>query len=158
MRVSLSLFFTCLSLLAAAPGDARENAPERPPNIVLIVSDDLGYPYHGFLGNEIVRTPNLDQLAAEGTTFTHAFSPASVCQPALQTLLSGLHPRSWKAQRGRLEEAMGERFLPRTEVEQFVTLPRQLARKGYRTFQGGETLGGRLRIGGIRRGNDRCAP
>ena len=153
--ISLSIL---LPLLAPTQGEARENPPERPPNIVFILADDLGYPYHGFTGNEIVRTPNLDRLAAEGTTFTRAFSPASVCRPALQTLLSGLHPRSWRAQRTRLEEAMGERFLRRTEVEQYVTLPRQLARKGYRTFQGGKHWEGDFRSAGFDAGTTDVVP
>jgi uncharacterized sulfatase len=157
MRVSLFLLLSVLPFLGAVAGcsedrraEGRANVlPDSRPNIVLIISDDLGYPYHGFQGNEIVQTPNIDQLAVEGTTFTHAYSSASVCRPALQTILSGLHPRSWNAQRDRLEEVMGTRFRRRSEVEQYVTLPRHLARKGYRTFQGGKHWEGNFRLAGF---------
>ncbi len=158
MRCSLFLLISMVSLLTAAPGNTRENPRERPPNIVFILSDDLGYPYHGFLGNETIRTPNLDRLAAEGTTFTRAFSTASVCQPALQTLLSGLHPRAWKAQRTRLEETNGRRFLRRVEVGQYTTLPRQLSRKGYRTFQGGKHWEGDFSLAGFDEGTTTVLP
>ena len=124
--------------MSAAPAFGESPPPNRPPNIVLIIGDDLGYPYAGFMGSHIVQTPNLDRLAAEGTTFTHGFSTASVCNPALQTLLTGLHPRAWSAQRDRLSVALGVPFWFHTEIEHYVTLARQLSRQGYRTFQGGK--------------------
>jgi len=110
----------------------------RAPNIVLIVGDDHGWPYAGFMGDRFVATPNLDQLAAAGMTFTHAFSSASMCRPALQTLLSGLHGRTWTAQLERIERDLGETLPFRTEAPHYVTLPRQLRRQGYRSFQGGK--------------------
>ncbi len=59
------LILPCL----AVPGNApyAQEAPDRPPNIVLAIRDDHGYPYFGFTGSEHVRTPNLDLLAREGT-------------------------------------------------------------------------------------------
>lgn len=118
---------------------AEANAvSRRAPNIVLIVGDDHGWPYAGFMGDRFVATPNLDRLAAAGMTFTHAFSSASVCRPALQTLLSGLHGRTWTAQLERIERELGETLPFRTEVPHYVTLPRQLGRQGYRSFQGGK--------------------
>lgn len=132
------LILALVAILFAGPALASDDRPPRLPNIVLIVGDDLGYPYAGFMGDPIVLTPNLDRLAAEGTTFTHAFSPSSVCRPALQTLLSGLHPRSWNTQRIRIEDAIGEMIPQRTEIPHYVTLPRQLGRQGYRSFQGGK--------------------
>jgi uncharacterized sulfatase len=126
--------------------------PSRRPNIVLIVGDDHGWPYAGFMGDEVVSTPNLDRLADSGMTFTHAFSSASVCGPALQTLLSGLHGRSWTAQRSRLEVELGQPIPMRSGVEHYVTLPRQLARQGYRSFQGGKHWEGSFRMAGFDEG------
>jgi len=69
----------------------------RSPNVVLIIADDHGYPYFGFMGSELVETPNIDRLAREGTVFTHGYSTASACRPALMSLLTGLHPEQWRA-------------------------------------------------------------
>jgi arylsulfatase A-like enzyme len=69
------------------------------PNVVLILADDLGYGDLGSYGATKVSTPNLDRLAREGTRFTHAYTPGSVCSPTRYSLLSGryfwrnlLHP------------------------------------------------------------------
>lgn len=138
-----------VALLALPAAEGEAQAPARAPNILLIVGDDHGYPYAGFMGNEIVETPHLDALAAAGTTFTHAFAPASICRPALQTLLSGLQPARWAAERSRLEEARGEPLPTRSEVRFFPTLPRQLARQGYRSFQGGKHWEGDFAMAGF---------
>ena len=76
-----TLVFLQICLLAGPPAAAA--ATDRPPNIVLLIGDDHGWPYSGFMGDGLVRTPNLDALAASGTTFVNAHSPSSLCQPAL---------------------------------------------------------------------------
>ena len=63
-----------------------------PPNIVLIIGDDHGWPYYGFMGNEIVNTPVLDSLANNGIVFTNGHVTSSICRPSLRTLLTGLYP------------------------------------------------------------------
>jgi arylsulfatase A len=65
--------------------------PGRPPNIVLIVADDLGYGELGSYGQQYIRTPNLDRLAAEGIRFTDHYSGSPVCAPSRGVLLTGLH-------------------------------------------------------------------
>lgn len=62
-----------------------------PPNIVLIVADDLGYAELGSYGQTKIRTPNLDRLAAEGIRFTQHYSGSPVCAPSRDVLLTGLH-------------------------------------------------------------------
>ena len=47
---------------------------------MLLVGDDQGYPDFGFMGNEIIETPNLDRLASEGTVFNQAHSTSNVCR------------------------------------------------------------------------------
>ncbi len=112
---------------AACVGDADP----RHPNIILIIGDDYGYPYHGFTGSKQVHTPNLDQLAADGTTFTLAHTTASVCRPSLVTLLTGLYPYQWdRYLKGAV--AAGE------AIERVPTLPRLLEERGYVSFQGGK--------------------
>jgi arylsulfatase A-like enzyme len=64
---------------------------ERPPNIVFILADDLGYGELGSYGQTRIRTPNLDRLAAEGMRFTQHYSGSPVCAPSRCVLLTGLH-------------------------------------------------------------------
>jgi len=66
-------------------------AASRPPNIVLIYADDLGYGDLGCYGSSIA-TPNLDRMAAEGVRFTHFYSANPVCSPARAGLLTGRYP------------------------------------------------------------------
>ena len=62
------------------------------PNIVLIIGDDHGWPYYGFMGSDIVQTPTLDELARTGTLFINGQVTSSICRPSLRTLLTGLYP------------------------------------------------------------------
>lgn len=107
------------------------------PNIVLIIGDDHGYPDFGFMGSPYVETPHLDRLAAEGTVFTHGYNTASVCQPSLRTLLTGLYPHQFSARRSVLRRLAVQRS-QREWIQVFATLPRQLAKRGYASFQAGK--------------------
>jgi len=84
-----------LCLLAAAfvalVSCAAPEGPQRPPNIVLILADDLGYGELGSYGQRLIRTPHLDELAAQGMRFTQAYSGSPVCAPSRCTILTGLH-------------------------------------------------------------------
>lgn len=64
----------------------------RPPNILLITTDQQRYDALGINGNPVLKTPNLDALAARGTNFSRCYITCPVCIPARRTLLSGLHP------------------------------------------------------------------
>lgn len=61
-----------------------------PPNIVLVMTDDQGYGDFGFTGNPVIRTPNLDALAAESTRLTR-FYTSPVCAPTRASLMTGRH-------------------------------------------------------------------
>ncbi len=63
------------------------------PNIVLIVSDDQGYPDLGCIGSKPVRTPNLDRLAAEGVRATSFYVTWPACTPSRGSLLTGRYPQ-----------------------------------------------------------------
>jgi arylsulfatase A len=66
-------------------------AQPRPPNIVMIYADDLGYGDLGVYGSRI-RTPNLDRMAGEGVRFTQFYSANPVCSPSRAALLTGRYP------------------------------------------------------------------
>ena len=65
-----------------------------PPNVVLILADDLGWGDLGSYGNRTIRTPNLDRLAAEGARFTSFYTSAPICAPSRAGLLTGRYPTS----------------------------------------------------------------
>lgn len=69
-----------------------ENPKETPPNIILILADDLGYGDLVCYGATKVQTPNIDQLAREGRLFTDAHSASAVCSPSRYGLLTGTYP------------------------------------------------------------------
>jgi arylsulfatase A-like enzyme len=64
------------------------------PNVVFVFADQMRFCDTGFMGNEQVRTPHLDQMAAEGVTFTHAVSSCPICTPYRASLLTGKHTLS----------------------------------------------------------------
>jgi arylsulfatase A-like enzyme len=65
--------------------------PQRQPNIIYILADDLGYGDLSCYGQKKFRTPNLDRMAAEGMRFTQHYSGSTVCAPARCVLMTGLH-------------------------------------------------------------------
>lgn len=78
---------SCLAPL----GRAQTPHASAPPNIVLILADDLGYGDLGCYGQQRIATPNLDRLAAQGMRFTQFYAGAPVCAPSRNVLLTGQH-------------------------------------------------------------------
>src|SRR5688500_10129329 len=74
---------------AAAPRRLPRRAQQ--PNIVFILADDLGWGELGCYGQEIIQTPNLDRMAAEGVRFTDYYSAAPICAPSRCSILTGMH-------------------------------------------------------------------
>ncbi|TKG93709.1 DUF4976 domain-containing protein [Puteibacter caeruleilacunae] len=71
--------------------EASNKSKQIKPNIIYILADDLGYGDLGCYGQEAIKTPNLDQLAAEGMKFTQHYSGSTVCAPSRTALMTGLH-------------------------------------------------------------------
>jgi choline-sulfatase len=78
-------------MVAAAGAPMLQSAAER-PNILFICSDEHGGPFVGSMGHPIVKTPNLDRLAASGVQFRNAYCGSPVCVPARASMMSGMFP------------------------------------------------------------------
>ena len=76
--------------LPAALAEAASGA--RPPNFVIIFTDDQGYQDLGCFGSPKIKTPNIDRMAAEGTKFTDFYVAAPVCTPSRAALMTGCYP------------------------------------------------------------------
>jgi arylsulfatase A len=87
---SVLLLAAALAGLCVAPGIAQADPAQR-PNIVFVLTDDLGYGDLGCYGQKIVATPNLDRIAAEGIRFTQAYAGNNCCAPSRCAFLTGLH-------------------------------------------------------------------
>jgi arylsulfatase len=81
-----------LLLALAVPAQGAGAPRSGPPNVVLIVADDLGYGDLGCYGAKDVRTPNLDRLAADGTRFTSFCVAQPVCTASRAAIMSGCYP------------------------------------------------------------------
>ena len=90
-RIILGL--TGLTLLGSASPISeysRDAGQPKRPNILFICSDQHSYKYAGFAGHALVKTPNLDQLAREGTVFSDAYAGAPVCVPSRASFMTGM--------------------------------------------------------------------
>jgi len=77
------------AVLAAGATEAIAQEPEPPPNVLLVLVDDLGRQDLGCYGNGVIDTPVMDRLAEEGMRFTQAYSACPVCSPTRAALLTG---------------------------------------------------------------------
>jgi choline-sulfatase len=84
--------FFATAASAAAPAFLAGQAKDRPLNVLSIVCDQMRGDCMGFLGHPNVRTPNIDRLASEGTTFERAFVNNPVCLPSRKSCFSGRYP------------------------------------------------------------------
>ena len=107
------------------PADTR-------PNIVLIVADDHGREAVGCYGNPTIRTPHIDQLAADGTRFFNAFCTTASCSPSRSVLLTGLHNHANGMYGLQHQEHHFSSF------DTVRSLPALLAQAGYRTARIGK--------------------
>jgi len=88
---SMQLQKCVLLFLTACALAACQQPAAVPPNIVYFLADDLGYGEVGAYGQTLIKTPHIDQLAAEGLRFTQHYSGSPVCAPSRCALLTGRH-------------------------------------------------------------------
>jgi uncharacterized sulfatase len=113
-------------------------AASSPPNVVLILADDLGTPPVACYGNPFYETPHLDRLAREGLRFTDAYAACPVCSPTRAALMTGLYPSRTHITDfipgspfpfARLSQPAWQKFLPLSAQ----TLAEELTVRGYAT-------------------------
>ncbi len=80
-----------MQLMACREATPLHRESEQLPNIVFIMADDLGYGDLGCFGQQHIQTPQIDQLAREGTLYTQFYSGSPVCAPARSVLMTGYH-------------------------------------------------------------------
>ena len=139
-----TLILATLWLTVAASAVAQ--AAERPPNVILIMADDLGFGELGCYGQKVIQTPHIDRLAREGMRFTQFYSGNAVCAPSRCCLLTGKHPgHAYIRNNGNptnLEdlkakydwEFPGQHPLPHAEI----TIAEMLKQRGYATGAAGK--------------------
>ncbi len=82
------IFFIATSLVLTF-SSCQKKTDHRSPNIIFILTDDMGYGDLGSYGHPLIKTPNLDKMASEGVRFTSYYAPSSVCTPSRAATLTG---------------------------------------------------------------------
>lgn len=122
--ITLFLVFTCDAIVSA--GD--EQPSESPPNVLLIIADDLTYTALGCYGNDHVNTPNIDALARRGMLFKRMYCQFPVCGPSRASFLSGMYPPTIGVQ----SNGMASR-INKVLSGNLVSMPEQFKNHGYTT-------------------------
>ncbi len=140
MHLLLSIGF----LLLVSPAFGQSGAAQERPNFIVFMTDDISQSDFGFYGNDVIRTPNLDELADEGLVFDNAYLTTSSCSPTRTSFITGRYPHNTGSPELHMDLPKGH-FL----------WPAALKRAGYYTVHGGKHhMGGNVnrafsdRIGG----------
>lgn len=133
-KVDKKLFFLNIMMICGLMLKAQEQ-----PNIIFILTDDMGYGDLTCYNSDQIQTPNIDKLASEGTRFTQYYSPAPLCSPARTGLLTGNFPGEWNF----TNFLHHRKFNARAEQANYLnpaatTLPRVLNEAGYVTAHVGK--------------------
>lgn len=120
-----------------------------PPNIIVILVDDLGWHDLSCFGNEAAQTPHLDRLAAEGTMFTNFYVASPICSPSRCALTTGQYPYRWRITSFlNNRQANEQRGMAQWLDPKAPTLARFLNNAGYATGHFGKWhLGGQRDVG-----------
>ncbi len=112
------------------------SAEERRPNVIFILTDDLGYSDISCYGATKVKTPHIDRLAAEGIRFTDFHTAASICSPSRAAFLTGAYPQRAGLYMGINPNRTAHWFLGLNPDE--ITLAEQFKSQGYHTSMVGK--------------------
>jgi len=122
----LSIMMLVFILLQCQQQSEETHTPANVPNIIVIISDDHGREL-GSYGHPIIKTPNIDQLAAQGTLFTNAFATTASCSASRSVILTGLYNHR-NAQYGHTHD-----YHHFSSYQDIKSLPVLLRTVGYRT-------------------------
>ena len=128
----LTFFLSVLIVLLATLSDrvTAQSETKRLPNIVYILTDDLGYGDLSCYGQKEFTTPRIDSLASEGLKFTQHYAGSTVCAPSRCALMTGFHTGHTEV-RGNTSQNNGESNFPLSS--QAVTVAKILRNNGYAT-------------------------
>ncbi|TSA31128.1 MAG: DUF4976 domain-containing protein [Opitutales bacterium] len=138
MKMLQLLLTLTLTLTLTASLLAVDSAPKRPPNVIIVLIDDMGLTDLSCYGSKFYESPNIDQLAKDGVRFTQGYSACTVCSPTRAALLTGkyparLHITDWipghERPKAKMKIPEWQKFLPFEEI----TLAEQLKSAGYAT-------------------------
>lgn len=136
----LTALVSALPILSCLAGDNKE----LPPNIIVILTDDMGYGDIGTFGGKFIPTPNIDRMAEEGLKFNQYYSASPISSPSRCGLITGMYPGKWHIN-SYLQDKAGNK---EAEMADFLdplapTLPRAMKDGGYKTGHFGKWhLGG----------------
>ena len=149
MKTYTILSITGAALLLFAAFGFRKTAVKRSlpvkPNIVLIMADDLGYGDLGCYGQQMIHTPHIDSLAAQGMRLTRYYAGNTVCAPSREAFLTGMHTGHTSIRGNFLTDKQEDPAMPSEKV----TIAELLKIAGYRT-----ALIGKWGLGGENHGPD----
>ncbi|MBC9798226.1 sulfatase family protein [Sinomicrobium weinanense] len=133
--------YLCLFILCICSGNTigQENRTN-PPNVVLIIADDVSFDDLGAYGNPFVQTPNIDELAKNGLKFNNAILTTSSCSPSRISIITGRYPHNTGAAELHTQPKVA-----------FESIASKLRAKGYYTGQAGKWHMGKL----LKQGFDR---
>ncbi len=157
----LAFAVSAVCVLGSVPARAASQ-----PNVVLILSDDQAWGDYGFMGHPVIKTPNLDKLAAESLTFRRGYVPASLCCPSLASIITGRYPHQHRVtsndppipagmtprEFNRSPQFQAGRDIMNKYMDEMPTLPRLLGTKGYLSLQTGKWWQGSYSHGGFTHG------
>ena len=154
-------------LLLLALSTTLALAGDKPPNIVMILSDDQAWNDYQFMGHEVIKTPSLDKLSRESIVFKRGYVPTALCRPSLMTLVTGHYasthgvtgndPSPKYAKPGSpVYDARRAALI--ANIDRFDTLPELLAEQGYVSHQSGKWWEGNFSRAGFTAGMTRGYP
>ena len=133
LLLAICALIVCSLSLRTANTSSITSPVQRHYNVLFLIADDLR-PELGCYGNLIIKTPNIDALAARGTQFNRAYAQFPLCNPSRSSMLNGRYP----TQTG----VMDNNTYFRAKHPDFVTLPQYFLKNGYATLRTGKIFHG----------------
>ncbi len=162
----VAVVFTAIASVSWFAGRARGGESASPPNVVLMIADDMAYGDYGFMGHPRIRTPRLDRLSRESLSFRRGYATSSLCSPSLASILTGLYPHQHgitsndpplppgvaarDAERSPAFLAARQAMIGHFDLA--PTVARILGTRGYLSFEAGKWWGGSYERGGFTHG------